>query len=298
MKRSTAGGRRLPFRRMMAIGRTRPPIASGTAPSIRISTSLATAGRGRMLTPAAMAIACLMVSMLSNCMTTSTRTPARRSTPVDGPADGQVVVEGDERLALEIGRLGGSPASEPVARVEDEHHGLLAERQHLERATRRGVREDAEVDLVAEDRLDHLVRVQALQEDARVGVHRHEGLHVAAHVVKPDRVDRGHPDGALHALPGRRQVGPGPLEACQEGPARLVEASPLLRRLDRPPGAVQQLDVELGLELLDRLARGGLGHPALGAAPGDAPESHDVAEELERLDLHGLQLTPLEILMQ
>ena len=92
-------------------------------------------------------------------------------------------------------------ARQPVARVAHQHHGLLAERQHLERPARRGVREDPEVGLVPQHRLDHLVGVEALEQDPRVGVHRHERLHVAAHVVEPDRVDRRHADGALHTLP-------------------------------------------------------------------------------------------------
>ena len=107
MKRATAGGRRLPFRWMMATGRTRPADrerhrrrASGCRPP------WPPPGRGRMLTPAAMAIACLIVSMLSNCITTSTRTPACRSTRSMARRIGEVVVEGDEPLALEVGRLG------------------------------------------------------------------------------------------------------------------------------------------------------------------------------------------------
>ena len=92
------------------------------------------------------------------------------------------------------------PAGEPVARMAHEHHGLLAERQHHERPASRGIGEDPEVGLVLEHRLDHLVGMQALEPDARVRVHRHERLHVAAHVVEPDRVDRRHADRPLDAL--------------------------------------------------------------------------------------------------
>ena len=155
-----------------------------------------------------------------------------------------------------------------------------------------------EVHLVPEHRLDHLVGMEALEQDARVRVHGHEGLHVAAHVVEADRVDRRHAHGALHPMPGRGEVRPRPLEARQEGPARLVEAAPLRRRLERPAGAVQELDVELGLELLDRLARRRLGDPAQAAPAGNAAEPHDVAEELEGLELHDLRLASLVELMQ
>ena len=73
--------------------------------------------------------------------------------------------------------------------------------------------QDAEVRLVVEHRLDHLVGVQALEEHPRVRIGGHERLHVAAHVVQADRVDRGHPHRALHPLPGGGEVGAGLLEA-------------------------------------------------------------------------------------
>jgi hypothetical protein len=174
--------------------------------------------------------------------------------------------------------------------VADEHHGLLAEREHLERPVRRGVREDPEVGLVPQHGLDHLVRVEALQQDARVGVHRHERLHVAAHVVESDRVDRGHADAALDALPRGGELRPGLVELRQESPAGLVEPSSFRGRLERPAGAVQELNVEVRLELLDRLARRGLGDPAQCAAARDAAEAHHVAVELQCLDLHTLSL--------
>ena len=123
MKRSTAGGRRLPFRWMMAIGRTRPPIPIGTASSIRIPTSLATAGRGRMLTPAAMGdrlLDRLDVVELHHHLDADARLA---EDAVDGAPDRRVVVEGDEPLTLKVGRLGQAAARQPVARVADQHHG-------------------------------------------------------------------------------------------------------------------------------------------------------------------------------
>ena len=63
----------------MATGRTRSGIATSTVASVRIDASFWTVWRGRMLTPAAMLIACLIVSMLSNSITMFTRTLCWRS---------------------------------------------------------------------------------------------------------------------------------------------------------------------------------------------------------------------------
>src|SRR5574341_240852 len=57
------------------IGLARPENARGTVASVRIPDSITTVGRGRMLTPAAIPMACLIVSTLSNSMTTSTLIP-------------------------------------------------------------------------------------------------------------------------------------------------------------------------------------------------------------------------------
>src|SRR6185503_2606678 len=74
MKRATTGVSRRPRRWMIPTGRTSPGRASGVTASVRIPDSLCTVGRGRMLTPALMPIACLIVSTLSNSITTSTLT--------------------------------------------------------------------------------------------------------------------------------------------------------------------------------------------------------------------------------
>ena len=121
----------------------------------------------------------------------------------------------------------------------------------------------------------------------------HERLHVAAHVVETHRVDGGDPDRPLHALARRREVGARPREALEEGTRGLVEGPSLRGRLERPARAVEELGVQLGLELLDRLARPGLGDAVGGGAPGDAPQAHHVAEELDRVEVHGVAQSTL-----
>lgn len=54
-------------------------MSSGATASVRMPASFCTVWRGRMLTPAAIMIACLIVSMLSNSITTFTRMPRCRS---------------------------------------------------------------------------------------------------------------------------------------------------------------------------------------------------------------------------
>ena len=286
MKRATAGVRRFPLRWMTPIGRTRPGRASGTAASVRMPSSFRTVGRGRMERPALMPMACLIVSTLSNAITTSTLTSVLAQRAVDGLANRQVVVEGHELLPVEVEGGQGPAPGQPMRRVDDDHHGLGAEVDDLERPRRDRVGEDPEVGLVVQHRLDDLVRVQAFQQHPRLGIRRHERLHVPAHVVQADRVDRGDADRALDALPGRLELAARLLEVLQQRPAGLVEALALLRRLERAPGAVEQRHVQLALELLDGLARRRLGDPVRRRAAGEAPQADHVAVELEGVEVH------------
>ena len=131
----------------------------------------------------------------------------------------------------------------------------------LERPRRDRVGEDPEVRLVVHDRLDDLVRVQAFEQHPRLRIRRLERLHVPAHVVQADRVDRGDPDRAVDALPGRLDLDARLLEVLQR-------AFGMPRRRAAPPpspeagaGAVEQRHVQVALELLDGLARRRLGDP-------------------------------------
>ena len=63
--------------------------------------------------------------------------PVLLERPVDGAPDRQVMVEGHEPRAVEVGRTHAPPPRQRVARVRHHHHGLLAQRQHRERAARR-----------------------------------------------------------------------------------------------------------------------------------------------------------------
>src|SRR5262249_23830793 len=85
---------------------------------------------------------------------------------VDRLADREPGVEGDERLAVEVGRGDDAPTREPVVGMAHERHRLGAERHDRQRAVGRRIRHDADVGLALHHRLDHLVRVQALQLDA------------------------------------------------------------------------------------------------------------------------------------
>src|SRR5215475_2223529 len=134
---------------MRPMGRTSPERVRGTVAKVRIPDSITTVGRGRMLTPAAMPMACLMVSTLSNSITTSTFTPccfSARSMALRTARS----IEGHELLSREISRLHVLAPGEAMAGMDDEHHGLGAKRKHVEGARRRGIGEDAHVRLVVE----------------------------------------------------------------------------------------------------------------------------------------------------
>src|SRR5207237_1005393 len=91
--------------------------------------------------------------------------------------------------------------------------------------------------------------------DARVRIARHEALHVAAHVVEPDRVDGRDTDRPVHARLHRRHPRLRLLPRLEEAPTRLVEGLTLRRDDEWALRPVHERHAELRLEQLDRLAR-------------------------------------------
>ena len=120
------------LRWMIPTGRTSSGMASGTAASVRTPTSFCTVWRGRMLTPAAMMIACLMVSTLSNSITTSTRTLRARSARSMARRIARSASKATKGSPFRSAGVDDRPPGQPVAGVADERHRLLAERQHRE----------------------------------------------------------------------------------------------------------------------------------------------------------------------
>ena len=129
--------------------------------------------------------------------------------------------------------------------------------------------------------------VQTLELHPRRRVEGHEPLHVPAHVVEPDGVDRGDPHRAIDARLDDRHVRLGLLPRLEDGAARRVEGLALGRDDERALGAVDQGHPELGLELLHPLARGRLGDEVLLGPSGERAEPGHVAIEAEGLDVHG-----------
>ena len=151
----------------------------------------------------------------------------------------------------------------------------------------------ADVGLPAHHRLHDLVRVQALELDQGFGILRPELLHGPAHVVQPHRIDGRHPDGAGDARLDGAHLGLGLLPGVQDPSGRLVERPALPGDDERALGPIDQGHAQLRLELLDRLAGGGLGDEVLVGAPRERAQPDDVAVEAQGLQVHGAKFTPL-----
>ena len=140
------------------------------------------------------------------------------------------------------------------------HHGhrLLAERHDGEPAGRRRIGHDPDIRVVADDRLDHLVRVDELELDPRLRIERHEALLVATQIVQSDRVNGRDPHRTVDPRLHGSDLGPGFLPAVEERPARGVKGIALGRDHEGALGPIEQRHAELLLELLNGLARRGL----------------------------------------
>jgi hypothetical protein len=150
-----------------------------------------------------------------------------------------------------------------------------------------GEGDEPEIGRSVEDLLDHPVRVQVLDFDPGVRIVRHEPLDVLAHVPEPHRVDRRDPDGPGHPLSQVAHRGFDRLVLVDELPASVVIRLSLAGKGERPTRAVHEKDAEAFFELVHDLADGGLRDPVRLGGRGEAPLPGDVAEHLDRLELHG-----------
>ncbi len=183
--------------------------------------------------------------------------------PVDGLADRQRPVEGDEALTVEVGGHDEPATREPVIGMAHDGHRLHAQRHDGERAVRRRVGHDPQVHVAVRHRLHHLVRVQALELDVRLRVERGELLHGAADVVQADGVDGGHAHGAVEPRLDGGHLRLRFLPRLEHRAARLVERLTLGAHRKRALGPIDEGGAHLGLELLDSLAGRGLGNEVL-----------------------------------
>jgi hypothetical protein len=109
---------------------------------------------------------------------------------------------------------------------------------------------------------------------------------MTAHIVEPDRIDGGDADGPVQPGASRGDSSFGLLIPIKEVPASLVEDPPFGGDLEWAPGSIQQGDVKLGLELLNRLAGSGLRYLMDRRPPREAPESDNIAVKLKRIEVH------------
>jgi hypothetical protein len=173
-----------------------------------------------------------------------------------------------------------------VAGCTDEHDRLLPPRFRLKRARAARVADDADVGLPLLDRLDDAIGVEVFETDVGLGVPAHELLHVTAHVVEADGVDRRHAHAARDLVMQRPDRIHQRIVAGDDLPAAVIERLPLAGRRQGPFGPLDEPHAELRLQLPDDLAGGRLRHAVVLGRAGEAPPGDDVAEDRERLEVH------------
>lgn len=130
---------------------------------------------------------------------------------VEGLARGDVGFEGDEALVLELGGLKRGGTGQGMAGVTDDGENLVAQEDAFEAGIRFGIRDQSEIDHVAEDIVVDLVGALVLDMDVDGGMGAQELLEVGRQVVEADGIDGGHADGTgddvFHLLkPGEEGV--------------------------------------------------------------------------------------------
>ena len=209
---------------------------------------------------------------------------------VDGLADRQRAIEGDEAFAVQVGRHDEPSARETMIGVADDGHRLHAQRHHGERAVGRRIGHDPDIRVAVRHGLHHLVRVQALELHARLRIERGELLHRPADVVQADRVDGGHAHRAVQPRLHGGDLRLGLLPRLEHRAAGLVQRLPLWGHRERPLGPIDEARPNLALELLDGLAGGGLRDEVLLGALGKGAQPDDIAVQAQRFQVHALTL--------
>ena len=165
--------------------------------------------------------------------------------PVELVADDEVAVEADHARAAQLAEAHLDAVRQRVAGCTDEHDRLLPPRLRLQRARAARVADDADVGLPLLDRLDDAIGVEVFETDVGLGVPAHELLHVAAHVVEADGVDRRHAHAARDLVMQRPDRIHQRIIAGDDLPAAVIEHLPLAGRRQGPLGPLDEPHAEL-----------------------------------------------------
>ena len=127
--------------------------------------------------------------------------------------------------------------------------------------------------------------MEILQPHVRLRMPAHELLHVAAHVMQPDGVDRRHAHSAGHLLVERPHLILEGIVGGDDLPAAVEERLAFGRGRERPGGPVDEPHAEVGFELAHHLAGRRLRNAVFGGSLGEAAPRDDVAEDFQRLQV-------------
>ena len=173
-----------------------------------------------------------------------------------------------------------------MAGREDDRHLFGAEGYHvdIERGDRIG--DDSHIDLGVENRLVNLLRRKVVELDLHLRVVHHKPLHVAAHLVKTDRIDRGDLDLFLVAAAHRSDAVENRVVRLDDLPERLVADFPFGGEAERTFRPVDQRHTDFFFEPLNGLRRRRLADLVDFGAPGKGLVKRDVAKNTEGIDFH------------
>ena len=151
-----------------------------------------------------------------------------------------------------------------------------------------GKRDEAEVARPLADFVVDLVGAAVLDVDVDAGELAQEFFQVGRQLVQADAVDGAQPDGAGDDVAHLGELVLERVELENDLLADLVKHLTLAGEAKALVATLDQRDAEAVLHGADLLADGGLGDEVQGGRLAEAAGLHEIAEDLERFDLHGL----------
>ena len=205
---------------------------------------------------------------------------------VQGFTGGDIRLEADKLLAGDGLELDAFVFCQGVLGMADQDQRLLPERKDLQLAIASRIRDQAQINDIAEHILVNLVGAAVFDVDVDGGVGLEELLEVGRQIVQADAVDGGDPDGAGNDVLDLLQLAVEGVVSGDDLLAVVVKNLAFAGEAELLFAALNKERLEEALERTDLLAHRRLGHFIDLGSLGKALSFRQVAIDFKTLNLH------------